>query len=62
MQMDAVNKTTFVVAALSPGDIIVIALSPWGVSSLAASEETTPRRSQPSRLDTQSVGNNFSLD
>ena len=39
-------------------NVVVVELFPQGFSLLAASNETTPRRNRPSRLDSESVGNN----
>ena len=38
-------------------NVVFVAMSPLGLSPLAGSEETTPRHSRPSRLDSYSVGN-----
>ena len=56
---DTLSLYVLVYRPCNEDNVIVMALSPWGVSPLAASEEATPRRSRHSGLDYQSIGNNL---
>ena len=56
---DTASLYVLVYRLCNEDDVVVVALFPRGISPLAASEEATPCRSQPSRLDSQSIGKNL---